>query len=342
MKNKIGFITSFGLGGGGHTNEVLCKHLFNYYGEDNISFLYNKMSLPLASEKSRFDNYNFTNLIMFSHVNELNSYNFDVVIVHRSGDDHWALPHWQETMFNFKIIEINLHGKLETKTDTRIFPSKTLVNFYNITTNNFIIANQICQTTNLINLRNELNIHDKFVIGRVTRSDNDIYCDINLISYKQIEDENTIFLYVNPSNKAILDSKTLNIKNIIFIDGTTNPERLEQIYNTFDIHAHSNNIGETFGNSIAESIIKGIPTISHEGFANWPQAHEEFFINTPELYIKKENKNTMIQNYTKILDNLKTNIDYRNNVSKIQKDYAVNNFSVDIVIKKYIDVIDNI
>ena len=116
---------------------------------------------------------------------------------------------------------------------------------------------------------------------------------------------------------------------------------LDKIYNTFDVHAHSNQMGETFGNSVAESYIRGIPTISHEGFIEWPQAHREFFIHTPELYVNKESKNNMITKYTNMLYKLKTDIEYRKNVSKLQQDYAFKNFAADIVINKYIQVIDN-
>ena len=347
---KIGFFTSFGLGGGDHTNLQLTSRLIKHYGNEHFIIFYNNYSLPNPTldvnnqtRPCRYKNYlEFCEPIKILNVMDFNKYNLDILFVHRGGDELWLLPNFENTEFNFKIIEINFHGALQTKADLRIFPSQSLVNYRGI--NNIphvIINNPISQSNNLSNLREELNIKDKFIVGRVARSDDDIYCDINLICYKQIEDDNTIFLYLNPSDKAKLDSKNLNIKNIIFLEPTICNDMLDKIYNTFDVHAHSNQMGETFGNSVAESYIRGIPTISHEGFIEWPQAHREFFIHTPELYVNKESKNNMITKYTNMLYKLKTDIEYRKNVSKLQQDYAFKNFAADIVINKYIQVIDN-
>ena len=341
---RIGFITSFGLGGGGHTNQVLVESLILHYGNNNCLIFYNKFSLPKPNESSRYENYkNFCNLIHFNNVDELNSYGLDIVIVHRSGNDLWALPQWESTPFNFKIIEINFHGELRTKADLRIFPSQTMVNFKNLhKTNHVVIPNPIAVQINENNMREKYNLQNKFVIGRVARGDNDIYCKINLEAYKNIEDNNTFFMYVNPSPNALRDAKILKIKNILFIKPTVDNDTLNKIYNTFDVHAHSNRIGETFGNSVAESMIRGIPTISHKGFASWTQAHKDFFINTPELYIENNNRSNLTHNYSIILNKLKNNSEYRSKVSNIQKEYALTHFSKDIVIEKYIQVIDNL
>jgi len=338
---KIGFITSFGLGGGGHTNEVICR-LLQYHYKEYIQFFYNKYSCTLPNEPSRINNYSFCKLIKFVNTEELNDYNLDILIVHRSGDDHWALPNFEKINFKFKIIEINFHGAIRTKADLRIFPSISLVNHKNINhVPHVVIPNPISYVSNNDNLRNELNLNNKFVVGRVARGDSDIYCDINLNAYKNIEDENTVFLYLNPSQQAINDSKKINIKNIIFLNPTVDTEYLDKIYNTFDVHIHSNSIGETFGNSVAESFIRGIPTISHDGFHNWPQSHKEFYITTPDMYINKEKKSIMISKYTIILNNLKTDLKYRKSVATQQQDYAKSNFADNIVINKYIKLIDS-
>tara|TARA_R110002074_G_scaffold401735_1_gene601106 strand:- start:6293 stop:7324 length:1032 start_codon:yes stop_codon:yes gene_type:complete len=341
---KIGFFTSFGIGGADHTSYILAKQLSKHYGNEKFTVFFNNMSLPNSNNLSRHDSYlEYCKPIKISSVTDFNNYNIDILFVHRGGNEFWLLPDFENTNFNFKIIEINFHGATLTKADFRIFPSQTLVNHYSL--NNvphIVIPNPIPRATTLENLREELNLNNKFVVGRVARGDPEIYCDINLIAYKNIEDENTVFLYLNPSHKAIEDSKKLNIKNIIFIKPTICSEQLDKLYNTFDVHAHSNVIGETFGNSVAESFIRGIPTISHEGLTIWPQAHKEFFINTKELYINKSDKNTMVAIYTKCLYMLKNNLGYRDYISKLQKEYAVKHFSEDVIVNRYIEVIDNI
>ena len=348
---KIGFFTSFGLGGADHTSYVLSKSLSKHYGIEHFIVFYNnwcfpdpKKSIKNQIKPCRYEHYlNFITPIEIKNVEEFNNYDLDVLITHRGGSELWLLPDFEKTNFNFKIIEINFHGELRTKADLRIFPSQTMVNFKNLhKTNHVVIPNPIAVQINENNMREKYNLQNKFVIGRVARGDNDIYCKINLEAYKNIEDNNTFFMYVNPSPNALRDAKTLKIKNILFIKPTVDNDTLNKIYNTFDVHAHSNCIGETFGNSVAESMIRGIPTISHKGFASWPQAHKEFFINTPELYIENNNCSNLTHNYSIILNKLKNNSEYRSKVSNIQKEYALTHFSKDIVIKKYIQVIDNL
>ena len=50
----------------------------------------------------------------------------------------------------------------------------------------------------------------------------------------------------------------------------------------------------------------------------------------------------MIVEYTNILLKLKTNNEYLKRQSKIQKDYALKNFEKSIIIKKYIETIENL
>ena len=347
---KIGFFTSFGLGGADHTSYVLCKNLMEHYTKQNFYIFFNKYSLP--DPKKSIDNQTspcrykkyleFSNPIRINTVSEFNNYDLDILFIHRGGDEFWLLPNFETTDFNFKIIEINFHGYLKTKADLRIFPSKTLVDFKKIICNHKVIPNPIIKYNYTENLRNKLNIQDKFVVGRLGNADFNIYCPINLTAYKNIETNNTVFLYLNPSKKAIEDSRKLKIKNIIFLEPTVDSKELMQILNTFDVHAHSNIAGETFGNSIAESFIHGICTISHCGFTNWPQAHKEFFHVTPDLYITKKNRKTMIKEYSDILRILKDDVGYRCKKSQLQKDYALEHFEKSIVVKKYIETIDNL
>ena len=49
------------------------------------------------------------------------------------------------------------------------------------------------------NLREELDIpQDAFVFGRLGRDDNDIYDPVNLVGFKQVEDDNTYFVALSP------------------------------------------------------------------------------------------------------------------------------------------------
>ena len=59
------------------------------------------------------------------------------------------------------------------------------------------------------------------------------------------------------------------------------------------------------------------------------------------MYINKEEKGIMISKYTIILNKLKTDLKYRISIAKQQQDYAKSNFSDNIVINKYIQLIES-
>lgn len=103
----------------------------------------------------------------------------DLVILHtqRGGNDEWFLPGLGSIHCNFKNVEKNFHGHLETPADFRIFPSHGLVKFRKIRMDESRIAipNPIESPYTNLNLRQEFNLGSKTVIGRVGRSDLSIY-----------------------------------------------------------------------------------------------------------------------------------------------------------------------
>ena len=71
-----------------------------------------------------------------------------------------------------------------------------------------------------------------------------------------MQGDDTCFLYVAPNTRVKDDIERLGIKNIILINPTSDEEIVSKLYNTFDVLCHSNSLGETFGNTIAEAMIK--------------------------------------------------------------------------------------
>jgi len=338
---KIGIFISFGIGGADKSMYILIKGFREYFSDHTFIYFYNKYSLPNPNidkdlQVSRYSLYKGIDINNLENVKDLNNYGLDIFLLTRGGDEFWLLPNFENTQFNFKVVEINFHGILKTKADLRIFPSDELINFRNLySTNHRVIYNPTLPSITNTNLRKKLNIENKFVCGRIARADIEIYSNYNLLAYKNIEDENTVFLYVNPSNKAIEDSKLLGIKNIIFLNPTFNDFELSEIYNTFDVLCHSNNLGETFGNTIAEAMIHGIPVISHKGSDHYPQAQRELLKDFLEYYIETD----IVNNYTKKILCLKNDETLRLNISNKMKDYALRNFEYSKICKIYINTL---
>lgn len=340
-KIKVGQVVSFGVGGADKCALNLTKGLLELKDEIELIIFYNKFSHPrvdeLLTNPSRFDEYMSLPLqvIYFDNVQELNNYNLDILHTHRSGNDNWFLPNFESTKFNFTIIETNFHGYNQTKSDYRVYPSQSMIpNLQPCNIPYSIIPNPINKQITDTDLRYELDIKDKFVYGRIGRPDLNIYSDINLIAYKKIESDDTCFLYVAPNPKARIDAENLGIKNIIFINPTSDELAVSKLYNTFDVLCHSNSLGETFGNTIAEAMINGKPIITHIGNGSWTQAHKELIGDKWELFLTTN----IVDSYADLMLKLKNDKKYYNEISYYLKNRALTLYDYKIVSKQYLDL----
>ena len=116
------------------------------------------------------------------------------------------------------------------------------------------------------NLRDELDIpNDAFVFGRIGRDDNDIHDPVNLVSFAEVEDENTYFVALSPSEVLKEKAEQLGITNIRYVDKTLDDVRISKFFNTLDVLAHSRKDGECNPGNIWEGFAHGKPVISHYG-----------------------------------------------------------------------------
>jgi len=115
-------------------------------------------------------------------------------------------------------------------------------------------------------LREELGIpQDAFVFGRIGRDDNDIYDPVNLNGFSQVEDDNTYFVALAPSEVLKKRAEQLGITNIRYVDKTLDDVRISRFYNTLNVLAHSRKDGECNPGNIWEGFSHGKPVVSHYG-----------------------------------------------------------------------------
>ena len=115
-------------------------------------------------------------------------------------------------------------------------------------------------------LREELNIpQDAFVFGRLGRDYNDIYDPVNLIGFSEVEDDNTYFVALAPSDFLKDKATELGITNIRYVDKTVDDVRISKFYNTLNVLAHSRKDGECNPGNIWEGFAHGKPVVSHYG-----------------------------------------------------------------------------
>ena len=340
-KLKIGQVVSFGVGGADKCALNLVKGLLSLNLNIEITIFHNKYSHPKSDElktnPSRFNEYLElpVKIVEFNDVAELNNYDIDILNTHRSGNDTWFLPNFESTSFKFKVIETNFHGYNQTKSDFRVYPSNELTNHLQLCNIPYtVIPNPIITSITNEDLKTELNINGKFIYGRIARPDANIYNDINLRAYKEIENDETVFIYMAPNSKAISDANNLGIKNIIFIEPSSDELMVSKFYNTIDVLCHSNSLGETFGNTIAEAMINGKPIITHNGMASWPQAHKELVGDMTELFITEN----FVDNYAKLMLRLKDDKEYYQKASKYLKNRADMFYDYIMVSKAYLEL----
>jgi glycosyltransferase involved in cell wall biosynthesis len=337
----VGQWLSFGIGGADKASYLLTKGLIELGVE--VKIFYNELSFPTLSVQldadakivSRYEQCKNLGVPMFKidDPKQLNNYGLTVLNTHRGGDDFWLIPGFEDGSFNFKIVETNFHGHTGTRADIRIFPSYEMLRDKSITCSHKVIPNPImCKLTD-DNLKQQLGIEDRFVFGRIGRPAIDIYSNTCLKAFRVIENDAVYFLYVAPCNAAVRDIKSLKIENIIVIDQTLDELYISKLYNTFDVLCHSNKMGETFGNTIAEAMSHGTPVVSHVG-SKWPQAQKEVIGKYEGLYVCKNDP----ERYSELMSKLFLDKQEYNAYSKYVKARAEKLYDYRVVAKKYIEV----
>lgn len=340
---NIGHFVSFGIGGADRASLELVKQLKKRY--PSLKICYGDMSFPMRTSDqdptqdllSVYEEFcSVGELFKIESASQLNDLDLDILHTHRSGEDGWLIPGLSELKRNFKVVETNFHGYLETPADFRIYPSAELLNFRKIKPGfaNAVIPNVVNVYTGK-SLRKKLGISEETVVfGRVGRSDRSIYSSTLLKSYSRIEDERTVLLWVGSSMQAKEDARSLGINRIIWVDPVNDPVVMADHYATFDVYCHANPLGETFGNTVAEAVLRGIPVASLKGSRSYPQAQKEL--------IGDEQFCSRSRNFSKLLKKYKDNLEFRELIAHKNLKYAELNLDTDVIVNKIIEVYETV
>ena len=201
-------------------------------------------------------------------------------------------------------------------------------------TKSSIIPIPVEEPVSLDNLRKELEIPmGAIVAGFHQRPDNNTASDIPLKAFAKIQQDNWHFIIMGGGEIYRQWAKELNLKNIHFLEASSDPLKISSFLNTLDIFAHGRKDGETFGTVFAEAMMHGLPCLSH--FTGIADAQKDT-MNNGGLFAQD------LADYTNKLKNLFESDDLRKKLGDFGKDYAEKNYTVYGAIKKLEEVYEQV
>jgi len=113
-------------------------------------------------------------------------------------------------------------------------------------------------------LRLELDIKAKFIIGMHQRNSDELFSDIPLQAFKFLQKNYDVaFILLNGSSRYKTQANTLMLKNVYFLPETDSEIYKQKFLNTLDIYTHGRADGEIHSAAIIEALRHGRPVITH-------------------------------------------------------------------------------
>jgi len=109
---------------------------------------------------------------------------------------------------------------------------------------------------------------------------------------------------------------------------------MANLYETFDVYCHVNKLGETFGNTVAESVIRGIPVASLRGIKKYPQAQSEL-LDSEQYCISKKTFRDLLRKY-------REDENYRIFIRQKNKEFGEKNLDSKKIIEKVINIYESL
>lgn len=132
---------------------------------------------------------------------------------------------------------------------------------------------------------------DTFIFGMHQANRDEIFSDIPLKAYKEVENEKNAYVLLNGSKRYREQAKELGLKNVYFYDYVNDNDQFYSILQSFDVYAHGRKDGELNSAALAEAMSLGLPIITHP--SNYFNGHLEvikdngYVVKNYEEYAKK-------------------------------------------------------
>jgi glycosyltransferase involved in cell wall biosynthesis len=141
-------------------------------------------------------------------------------------------------------------------------------------------------------------------------------------------------IWVGKSRLAELDALKFGLNNILWLDPIEDPTKVADLYQTFDVYLHVNALGETFGNTVAEAVLRGIPVASLKGDRRYPQAQAELLADKQYCSSRRQFRN--------LLNTYLRNPERRREISSLNLDFSEKYLSEESIFLKVKKVYEEI
>lgn len=190
---------------------------------------------------------------------------------------------------------------------------------------------------NFTDIRPKLGLqHDTFIYGFHQANRDEIFSEIPLLAYKEVENDRNAFVICNGSRKYRTQAQSLGLKNIYFFDYLANDDEFYSVIKSFDVYAHGRKDGELNSAAIAEALSFGLPVITHPS--------DDF---NGHLEVVKDNGFVAsdVKEYAKCMKELEENKELREKCGRASRKLFETKYNlkaqIDNIIKIYEDVLQN-
>ena len=117
---------------------------------------------------------------------------------------------------------------------------------------------------NFTDIRESLGLApNTFLFGMHQANREEIFSDIPLRAYKEVESESNAYILLNGSKLYREQAKELGLKNVFFFDFVSDNNEFYSILKSLDVYAHGRKDGELNSAALAEAMSLGLPIITH-------------------------------------------------------------------------------
>lgn len=241
--------------------------------ESRISCINEKVALIPFEYSTRESVFPYFISRMNPHIKEIiTKHSIDLVVTAGSGNSEYPLNTIEKT----PILMINIFGSptVQKNIIKNIFISKTVQKYseqYTGPSDKNVslcipVKDPIINQIKIDSLKQKINLQSgDFVFGRIGRASDDIFDPIGIRAFQKIVTDfpNAKYLIMSPPPKVKSIVTEEKIKNVFFLDPSSDEEDIWAFHTVLDCLAHFRYDGETFGLNIAESMLVGNPIISH-------------------------------------------------------------------------------